>query len=334
MKPTVLLFAAIAAFAQGRPPNSQGLPDNYYGPATLQATADTVNLAACLRVAGTNQPVPGAGVSITTYTTCASGYHGHDSSCATGRPQATFTTPTSTTTDASGCGYWTAQFPGYAGYYTFVAQFSNGLTAGLNDYAKEFDSYETGELNMMIPFTNYPTNPLINNTSNYPTDTGHSQLIRYFVPEVSNVLQAASNDYVNRSAKLLGYFDRLLIWRGSLPDGGTLDDYTSLPNGSQPQWDATTPLWEEHSEGVEVDILNPYPPGNTGGVLNPYAPDLATFAMENQQCFLGAYPVSFQPQPPMFGRVSLATYWNGQAVMHFACGFAPIHRQGGDGPVN
>jgi hypothetical protein len=354
MKRRILNLAVCATaimssmYAQGQPPNRLGLPNNPYGAAVNIPTLGTRTLVAtacstALSVGWSQNlcspgyyPIAGAVVNMLTYTTCGSGYHGHDANCHTARPQAAISTPLQQVADGNGNAFYSVSLPGYAGYYTFEARFASmfgNSVAGLNYYGKDWDEWVADELGIpqvgpQSPFVNYLVDPNVNTPSIY-SDFGHSNQIIYMDSEVSNAVENASLSYAQRSIQFLGFYDRMMIIRASLPDGGTNDDFSVLLSNGTSEWAGTTPLWTENASGDSVDIRNPAISSIGSGFpatgVNPAVPYLITLAMGKYKCYLGQFPISFTMQPSLQVGVGRNNYWNNQPIMHFVCGNAPFH---------
>lgn len=342
----IALLGVSNSFAQGQPPNRIGLPNNSWGLAQNVATLDTRTLIAT--ACSTAQSVgwshnycpsgyyPNAGIPtfLTSYTTCGSGYHGHDANCNTARPQATKSPSGFQYSDQNGDTSWTVSLPGYAGYYTFEATFTfmqGPGVKGINYYGADYDDWATNEDGLPTmstgPLVNYILDPNVNFPSPY-LDFGHSTKIYYMDVEVSQALELASVKYATRSLALLGYFDHIMLVRASLPDGGINDDYSVVLNGGTSAWNGTTPMYMESADGAELDIKNPVlsPTGQAPPGISGISPQLIDLSMSQYKCYLSAYPASFIQQPTFTNYVQRQSYWFSQPMMHYACGVQPLHR--------
>lgn len=341
MRKLLLTFMAMAlmALAQSQPPAADGIsPANNWPTYTTDPTGShytpngQIPLQYCAWTVDSNgnkTPLPGVVVTLSTHTVQYSGYHNHETNPNSGRPQA-FPIVTGVLSDgwtqqtnSLGCAFWTAQLPGYSGYYTFEAapqpywDVTTGTTRnlpvkGLNFYAEYY--VDAGpSAGALQP---YPDNTALNVPQLAYIDSGHrTQSSRFFTwPVVEQIIESsvAYQDAMDaRSVVPIGGY-KLNVLRGSLHDGGIADNWPSFQYG----WTTWQPQdWEEHGIGTEVDVINPAAPNADPSIQPiPYSDLVVLAAFADNSCFAGEYA------PNTMTKLSDPdSYWRSLTYMHIAC---------------
>ena len=267
----IALFGIICgtALAQGMativPPGPGGSPSNQWpdNPG-LEFNWDPSSIVlnqACMRVKIGNvvYPVSGVPVVIRVYATQSSGYHAHETP-ALARPNVTMTPSGPQTTGPTGCFNSQIQMDDYAGWWTIEADFGafifQGIPFGASADGNNFyfgNYYTNPDSGLQSKGIPYPDNPAFNAPQMLSEDEGHSAGTRIFGRPIVTDIANASTEYRTQVLNFTNVIDRLSIWRGSLPDGGLLDDISlGSPTYSTPIFQV--PLWEEHDQFNEVDI--------------------------------------------------------------------------------
>jgi hypothetical protein len=228
------------------------------------------------------------------------------------------------------------QLPGLAGWYSFWVPAVNAVDPqgqfhllpekGINYYAK-FAVYYGPLAGKLTP---YP-DTVINQPQLNLIDQNHlGQTSRNFLPWVSQEITNGSIEY--EAALKNGYNtipvaqNVVNVWRGSLEDGGIADNFPNYTTSYSANW--TTPEWEEHAHGSEVDVYNPSINANPG-----YAIPGASLSMLASFIDSGCNPGLFVPNTMSeMSSYDALFYWNAQSWMHLTCAHsALIHYTPGHG---
>ena len=347
-----------AANALGAPNNSLGItwsrppspvePNGYnVYPTTFLGTFSACSLVTVQYPEGPSvtYPINDQTLTLETYTTIQSGNHSHETG-SDDRPQINVQGSLQATTENLGCVTpWTWSLPGYAGWYTIYANypayvFTDPVTgyvynlapsiSGYNVWAQDRDRF--GSIFVPYPDKGIPTNV----PQSAHVDYGHEGGSRYFTYTTAVQIQASSADYENYCFANQDppnvVEDFADVFRGSLEFGGFADNaaYSTLPSQQivllgygnynwEPLW------WEEHADGVEVDVVNPASQSTLNTLSAPLSASnyyLLVDAFDQNDCEVGidSPMVTLPPDAPPERPQQPFAFWFASTYIHFACG--------------
>lgn len=322
MKPLILCAVLVAAaFSQSRQGKPDGTPNNNWPIIDYQVFPDDQGTyrgcASFVDGSGVIHFAKNIPVSVSTYVTQYSGWHGHEVFPITSapRPQPVWLGVTSGITGDNGCFAVTFELPGIAGWYTFEAVIA-GQTVGTNVYVWYGSPNPFSRLAAADHLIPYPDNPVNNVSQSLHHDPLHGpqtipappatrlEYTRFVQRGIDSQLSAASIGY-RQSSGTAGVIDRADIVRCSLPDGG-LSDNQSYDLGAAMTW--STQVFEEHAKGNECDVINPK------ATLDLTHAVLLMQAMIQQSCGVGAFaPDGVAALPDRVG------FWLDQSYLHMVC---------------
>ncbi len=288
------------------------------------------------------------------------GFHSHETAngcCAITRPPVAFLSGETGFTDSNGYMNTSVEFNGYAGWYTFCHQVLSTTGAILSEKCVNNNTrYSTSTLGYQIWLERYSggLTPGANDTNQPQTlhwDRRHvcaNQVIpgAYCPPTTLN-----SDGYTNRwvthdvHLRLLGMssyyrsltseqgiFDLADITRASLPDGGVYDNDVAgvapgngLPaNANTTSADWNTRVFEEHSRGVEADIVVPVGAARQDALFD---------AITTAGCYIGLFtPEGVKISNAVSQSIQITeteNYWRQQGDLHASCKPGQSLRSGG-----